>query len=205
MRYADTISLRLTSLALVIGTVLWSSTAAAQTPKHHQASRKGHGALVFDTLSLRQDSTPLTQLAAATRAARRQGRTPIVEIGASWCGPCHALEDVLEGSDMRTAMQQMYVVSLDIDQWHNALANLGFDVNTGIPRIAMIDSTGHPVGEPWRPRDVPDSLTDKLGMEGAWRVTLTALFAKAREQFHQTPLASPPAGSADTGPKHKDS
>lgn len=202
MHSADTVPGRIPFLTLLVGTMLWSSAAAGQVPKRRQAPQQEHGTIRVDTLTPRQDSTALAQLAAAVRAARRRGRTPVVEVGAPWCGPCHVLEGVLEGPDMRAATQQMEVLSLNLDLWREALATLGFDVNTGIPRVVVIDSTGHPVGEPWRPRDVPDSLTERLGTEGGWRVTLTALFAKAREQFHQAPLSPSPTGGTEGASKH---
>ena len=175
---------------LLAGGLLGSTPAVSQAPQSHHptGSPRDSSAVLSVPLTPYPDSTVLAQLAAATQAARRRGRTPIVEIGAPWCGPCHQLEGVLQGPEMREAMQHMYVISLNLDLWQPTLARVGFDVNTGIPRMVVIDSTGRPVGEPWRPRDVPDSLIQQLGGEGAWRMTLTALFAKAQQLF---PSSSP--------------
>lgn len=178
---------RATTVGHAIAALLGAAILA--TPTRASAQRATTDSTVhWVAVDRHSDSTGVAQLVAAVQAARRDGRTPIVELGAPWCGPCHVLESVLRNTDMAAIMRTMSVISLNNDNWREALVALGFDAESGIPRLFVIDSTGHPVGEPWRPRDVPDSLVTKLGTEGAWRVTTTALFTKAQQQFvkHET-------------------
>src|SRR6185312_10524467 len=110
--------------------------------------------------------------------------TPILDIGATWCEPCHLLDTVFRMPMLQPTMQRMYLIHLDLDEWHDALDSLHVDVNTGIPRVQALDVTGRPSGEPWRPRDVPDSLAT-LGLNAGWAVSLKSYCENAQHLFAQ--------------------
>lgn len=126
----------------------------------------------------------LPQLAAEVKKASDHGLTPVADVGASWCEPCHLVDHVLHDTSMKATMAKMYVIHLDLDIWKDSLAAMGADVNTGIPRLFKLSHAGKPVGEPWRPRDIPDSLQQK-GTDEAFRLSIIDYFKNARAQFAQ--------------------
>jgi hypothetical protein len=121
-------------------------------------------------------------LAAASDTARRRSLTPVLDIGATWCGPCQTLNDLLASADMRPVVNKMYLIHLDLDVWHDALDSLGVDVNTGIPRLQALSGKSLPTGEPWRPRDVPERT------EEGWRASIRDYFAHAKKLFTDLPV-----------------
>lgn len=127
-------------------------------------------------------------LTKAGQTARSRSLTPVLDIGASWCEPCHMLNDLFASDDMRPAVKKMYLIHLDLDQWHDALDSLGVDVNTGIPRVQALNAKGLPSGEPWRPRDVPGGTVD------AWPASLKGYFAGAQKLFAQASADEKKAG-----------
>jgi hypothetical protein len=98
------------------------------------------------------------------------------------------LNDLFASDDMRPAVKKMYLIHLDLDQWHDALDSLGVDVNTGIPRVQALNAKGLPSGEPWRPRDVPGGTVD------AWPASLKGYFAGAQKLFAQASADEKKAG-----------
>lgn len=86
----------------------------------------------------------LPQLVQAEIAkARAQGRTPFLEVGATWCGPCVALEQSLHNKDIIDAFAGTYIVHLDANEWdiEDDMGPLGFKGGT-IPAILAIDKNG---------------------------------------------------------------
>jgi thiol-disulfide isomerase/thioredoxin len=162
--------------------------ALASTVTNGQATGHAFSEVTLDTA---QGALP-TQLAAAVQKASQKGLTPVVDLGASWCEPCHLVDDVIHQPAMQSVMQKMYVIHLDFDVWQSPLGAMGADVNTGIQRVFAIDHTGRPAGEPWRPRDIPDSLNQK-GDEEGFRLSLMAYFAKAQATFAAAQAPPPPA------------
>ena len=129
----------------------------------------------------------LSQLGAETKKARKQGRTPIIDVGASWCQPCHIVERVFRQPAMQATMRGVYLIHLDLDVWKSDLEALGVEVG-GIPRVVAVDTTGRPSGEPWRPRDIPPAI-QQHGVEAAFQETLITFCDSARTRF--TAAASP--------------
>jgi thiol-disulfide isomerase/thioredoxin len=88
-----------------------------------------------------------TLLAAEVKKARDAGRTPFVELGATWCGPCRAINAALAKRDtlMLDAFTGTAIIRLDIDVWKGSLEPLGL-TNPGIPAFFAVDSTGKAAG-----------------------------------------------------------
>lgn len=78
-------------------------------------------------------------------AAARSGKVVFVEVGATWCAPCRALEKYLSDPLMQDAFAGTYLIRLDLDEWGDELKPLGLDGNA-VPAFFAIDSTGHVTG-----------------------------------------------------------
>jgi len=140
-----------TSAALILTGV----TAGAQAPTSQAAAQPAATAPAGDTVASDAVHTvditakPNDDLAKILQsqyaAAIKAGRTPVVELGATWCGPCKELAASLGDARMKDAFAGMYIVRLDIDQWKEKLAPLGFKTD-GIPAFFPIDETGKAIG-----------------------------------------------------------
>lgn len=78
-------------------------------------------------------------------SARTAGRTPVVELGATWCGPCKELAASLGDVRMRDAFAGTYIIHLDVDEWKDKLTPLGFS-SEGIPAFFPINEKGVAIG-----------------------------------------------------------
>ena len=87
-----------------------------------------------------------TLIAREIAKAKQQKRTPYVELGATWCGPCKHLAASLGDDLMKDAFAGTYIIRLDVDEWKAQLETLGFK-NTGIPVFFALDGSGKPTGE----------------------------------------------------------
>ena len=84
-----------------------------------------------------------TQVATATAL----GRTPFVELGATWCENCHLLDTSLGDARMVDAFAGTYIIRLDIDQWGQRLLDtLGLSADQGVPAIYAVDTVGRGMG-----------------------------------------------------------
>jgi thiol-disulfide isomerase/thioredoxin len=153
---------------------LASAVASGQTTDH-----------TFSEVTLNPaQGTLLPQLAAAVQKADQQGLTPVVDVGASWCEPCHLVDAVIHLPEMGAIMQKMYVIHLDLDVWGRRLRVLGINLES-VPRVFALGHTGMPSGELWRPNNIPDSLKKQKGDKEAFRLSLITYFATARANFAQ--------------------
>lgn len=127
-----------------------------------------------------------TQLEQAIQHARRRHLTPILDVGASWCGPCHALDSVLASAAMRPVVRHLYVIHVDDDLWHWELDNLGVRVTT-LPRMVALTADGHPATDPVA--DIPPSLRQYFAPDSAKDdATIPVIF---QAQWH-TPVSQLP-------------
>lgn len=91
----------------------------------------------------------LPQLVADEMAkAKANGQTPFLEVGATWCGPCQALEASLRNKEMIDAFSKAYVIHLDVNEWdtQDEMGPLGIDGGT-MPFIAALNPKGHVVAQ----------------------------------------------------------
>jgi len=101
-------------------------------------------------------------------AALSAGRTPFVELGATWCGPCRKLAaslGPLGDSRMIDAFAGTSVIHVDVDDWKGTLDSLGFK-SDGIPAFFRVDSLGKPTGPvitgaAWG-EDIPENMAPPL-------------------------------------------
>lgn len=90
---------------------------------------------LFQWIDLHPEQGPLPgQLAAHCAHAAAAGQVPIAELTATWCAPCVALRKSLTDPAMQQALQGAYVLSLDVDQWGNALTDAGLSAY-GVPML----------------------------------------------------------------------
>jgi len=93
----------------------------------------------------------LPQLVAAEIAkAKASGLTPFFEVGATWCGPCQALEASVRNKDkdIVDAFAGAYIIHLDVNEWdeEDELVPLGIEGGQ-MPFIAAIKPNGHVVAQ----------------------------------------------------------
>ena len=112
-------------------------------------------------------SEPLSAVLA--REAKKAGEKklrPFVEIGASWCGPCRAIESSMTDARMKAAFEGTYVIHLDADEWGGKLGEAGV-ASAQIPVFFALDTNGKPNGRridggAWD-ANVPANMAPKLG------------------------------------------
>lgn len=79
------------------------------------------------------------------RAKTKQLR-PVVEFYADWCPPCRAFQENLEEPRMKEALKGVYLIKLNMDDWHEKLKNTGFTVKA-IPMFFFLGADGRPTGK----------------------------------------------------------
>lgn len=100
----------------------------------------------------------------ALRSAELE-RKPFVEFTASWCPSCAVLHRSLADERMVGALQGVYLIRLDIDEWKFKLRGTNFAV-VGVPAFFELDeggaSTGRTLtGAAWGP-DTPENMAPVL-------------------------------------------
>jgi hypothetical protein len=100
--------------------------------------------VIPDSLS----NTPLRDLILAEiHRAQALGRTPFLELGATWCAPCQALQSVLDAKPVDSLVRQefagTYIIRLDVDLWHREFDSIGLPESGAIPVFYAIDTTAH--------------------------------------------------------------
>jgi|HubBroStandDraft_6_1064221.scaffolds.fasta_scaffold798192_2 hypothetical protein len=162
------------TLSLVLGIFLAGTVIEAQTvpsqvsvsPTTSKADAKSDtttAVAIVDIIS-KQGKLP-NVLKAEIAKAITAGRTPFVELGATWCGPCNHLKASLGDKRMIDAFSGTYIVHLDVDDWKGQLAPLGF-VSNGIPAFFAIDANGKATGQvitgdAWG-EDIPENMAPPL-------------------------------------------
>lgn len=96
-----------------------------------------------------------TLLAAAMTTAAAERKAIFVDFGASWCGPCHRLDEFLHAQETKGILtSHLVLVNLTVmeDKEHKALENPGADTlmakwggGTAIPYYAFLDSAGNKI------------------------------------------------------------
>src|SRR5207237_5503818 len=85
-------------------------------------------------------------LAAGLKKAGAEKKRLLVHFGASWCGPCHRLEEFLQ--DQKELIEIDYIdLKIDVDRMANA-AKLRSRLQArtgGIPWMAILDTKGKPL------------------------------------------------------------
>lgn len=84
------------------------------------------------------------------------GRTPFVEVGATWCEPCQELKANLGDPRMIKAFAGTYIIRLDADQWSRD-QRLPLGLASGyLPTFFAIDKTGKSTGKQLIPKGATD-------------------------------------------------
>jgi thiol-disulfide isomerase/thioredoxin len=92
--------------------------------------------------------------------ARATGRTPFVEVGATWCGPCRELEHNLHTPPIIDAFAGAYVIHLDVNEWDLDVDLTPVGITGGVmPFIVALDTTGHATAELRGKIDAPSIKT----------------------------------------------
>ena len=85
-------------------------------------------------------------LLAEIQHAQSQGRTPFLELGATWCAPCQALQALLDTTPIDSLIRRefagTYLIRLDVDQWKREFESIGIPASGGIPAFWALDTTG---------------------------------------------------------------
>ena len=137
------------------GAIVTASVAHTMLPDTLDASVKPRAVSVpsdsiFTFVVLIPKNGPLaTQLKIQVTQAEHMHRTPIIEVGATWCAACHQLEEAMRQPGMREAMRGMYVIHIDADrpEWAEEGPKLGIDISA-LPTVMALDHNGRPTGQP---------------------------------------------------------
>ena len=136
------------TLALAAG-LACATPACATTPGTPTANAPGI-AVSGDSTVLVIELTPkqgkLPELLQAEIAkADSLGRTPFIEIGATWCGQCLELKANIGDKRMIEAFEGTYIIRLDFDEWKEALTELGYKISA-IPVFFAVGGDGKAAG-----------------------------------------------------------
>jgi hypothetical protein len=104
-------------------------------------------------------------LAREAKKAGEKNLRPFVEIGASWCEPCRAIESAMDEPSMKTAFAGTYVIHLDASEWGGELGKVGLG-SAQIPVFFALDASGKATGRridgsAWG-ESIPDNVAPKL-------------------------------------------
>lgn len=86
-----------------------------------------------------------TLLTRELATAKERNLKPFIELRAEWCGPCKQLEGSMGDARMKDAFAGTYLISVDIDEWGDALEPLGFETGS-IPVFYELNAQGKPTG-----------------------------------------------------------
>lgn len=100
-----------------------------------------------------------------TALAKAAGQKPFVELWATWCPPCKALEASMGDPQIQKAFAGVYLIRLDSDVWSEKLKGSGLD-NSTIPVFYELDEAAKPTGRSidggaWG-EDIPENMAPPL-------------------------------------------
>jgi hypothetical protein len=97
------------------------------------------------------------------------GRTPFIELGASWCAHCHALDRSFSNQRMKDALAGTYIIRLDVDVWKEQLGQVNYAMGQGdynLPGFYAMDragkATGLTIGGGAWEDDIPENMAPPL-------------------------------------------
>ena len=99
--------------------------------------------------------------------AKAKGLKPYVEFYADWCPPCKTLAASMNDPAMMQAFKGIYVIKLNLDDWHDQAKSSGYQVKF-IPSFFAIEKEGRQTGTPfvaatWTKRTTPAAMAGELG------------------------------------------
>lgn len=132
-----------------------SPPRTASTPPAATVAPAPHRARIgkVDVVNLSSDDGPLRdQLADEFARAKAAHRTLVVQTTASWANVCAEIDDALPDTRMQTALEDVQLVRVDIDEFRAELT-LQRMYEGSVPWFYKIDSTVHPTdaisGDEW--------------------------------------------------------
>lgn len=138
---------------LMVGTVLVAGAGCAQHRGFVQTELKPEAGQPLPTL-----------LKAEAANARERQLIPIVEVTATWCGPCRQLKASMDDPLMKDAFDGTYVIHLDHDAWRPHFADAGMQA-IPVPAFFRLDGDGKPVaridGGAWA-ENIPKNMAPPL-------------------------------------------
>ena len=150
---------------------------ATSTAPHGTTAPTPHRALIgaVDVVNLSSEDGPLReQLAAELVRARAAKRTLVVQTTASWANVCAEIDDALPDSRMQTALADVQLVRVDVDEFRAELS-LQRMYEGSVPWFYKIDSTVHPTdaisGDEWDD-NTPENMAPVLKAFAAGTLTL---------------------------------
>jgi thiol-disulfide isomerase/thioredoxin len=78
--------------------------------------------------------------------AKAKSLRPVVEFYADWCPPCKIFDRSMHHPAMEEALAGIYLIKLNLDDWHDKLPGTGFTVKT-IPQFYLLGESGRPTGK----------------------------------------------------------
>lgn len=148
-------TLRLVAVALVSLAAAGCRSATAASPE----TTRAYVRLTPDMGSLS------TLLPAELKKAQAKKLKPFLELRAEWCKPCKQLEASMGDQRMADAFAGTYLISVDIDEFSEQLARLGFDASA-IPVFYELNpaakATGRKIdGGAWA-ENIPQNMAPPL-------------------------------------------
>jgi thiol-disulfide isomerase/thioredoxin len=94
------------------------------------------------------------QLASYAARARKDGKTPYVELWASWCKPCVRVDELLEDPELQAKLGKVALIRVNVDAFNKPLMKAGFKSPT-IPAFYEVTPQGRPTkrllhGHSWK-------------------------------------------------------
>lgn len=124
-----------------------SSSSAAPPPAASSSPPPAPPAPRFAQIELaptQGDLKPLLHDEAAR--AKAKGLTPLLYFYADWCPPCRTFNARMKDPEIADALEGVYLVKLNLDDWHDKLPGTGFTPRK-IPAFYLVTEGGGPTGK----------------------------------------------------------